>query len=203
MNAKLSNAPFLIVAAVLAVVLSLQSAVLAQDFPPSADAATQRAAKTDEAASDKKPAPKPKQPRIILGRIEYVVLQDVHIRLKARIDTGAGLSSLHVKILEITKTPEGDERVRFQIDDGQGGHKTLSRKVVDWANIKVMGSEERNRRPIVRLDVCIGGKQIEGRVTLSDREGFLYPVLIGRNLLNTGKFLVDPGAKYLRDPGCE
>ena len=127
----------------------------------------------------------------------------MHIKLKARIDTGAGLSSLHVKILEITKTPEGDERIRFQIADGKGGHRTLSRKIVDWANIKVMGSEERNRRPIVRLDVCIGGKQIEGRVTLSDREGFLYPMLIGRNLLNTGKFLVDPSAKYLREPGCE
>jgi hypothetical protein len=191
MNAKLSKLSLPKVAAVLVVVLSLRTAIFAQESPPPADAAPKAA------------VAKPAKPRIILGRIEYIVLQDVHIKLKARIDTGAGLSSLHVKILEITKTPEGEERIRFQIADGQGGHKTLSRKIVDWANIKVMGSEERNRRPIVRLDVCLGGKRLEGRVTLSDREGFLYPMLIGRNLLNTGKFLVDPGAKYLRDPGCE
>lgn len=191
MNAKLSNASLLTVASMLFLVLSLQLGSFAQESPTPSDAAAKAA------------AAKPAKPRIILGRIEYIVLQDVHIKLKARIDTGAGLSSLHVKILEITKTPEGQERIRFQIADGQGGHKTLSRKIVDWANIKVMGSEERNRRPIVRLDVCIGGKQIEGRVTLSDREGFLYPMLIGRNLLNTGKFLVDPSAKYRREPGCE
>lgn len=191
MNAKLSNVFLPTVAVVLVLVLPLQSGSFAQESPKPTDAAP------------KAPVAKPAKPRIILGRIEYIVLQDVHIKLKARIDTGAGLSSLHVKILEVSKTPEGEERIRFQIADGQGGHKTLSRKIVDWANIKVMGSEERNRRPIVRLDVCLGGKQIEGRVTLSDREGFLYPMLIGRNLLNTGKFLVDPGAKYLHEPGCE
>lgn len=142
------------------------------------------------------------KPRIILGRVENVVLQDVHIKLKARIDTGAGISSLHAKIVEIKSTEDG-ERVRFQIEDGQGGAKTLERKVVGWANIKVMGTDKKNRRPIVRLDVCLGGKRLKGRVNLNDRGEFLYPMLIGRNLLNTGEFLVDPSRTYLQEPGCE
>jgi hypothetical protein len=142
------------------------------------------------------------KPRVVIGRIEFVVLQDVHISLKARIDTGAGVSSVDAKILEIKQTPNG-ERVRFQIKDGRGGTKTLERDVVDWANIKVMGTDQKNRRPIVKMDVCLGGKKLEGRVNLTDRSNFLYPVLIGRNLLNTGKFLVDPGATYLKEPGCE
>ena len=142
------------------------------------------------------------KPRVILGRVEYAVLQDIHVKIKARIDTGAGISSVHAKVLELKPTDAG-ERVRFQIDDGQGNTKELWRNVVGWANIKVMGSDQKNRRPIVRLDVCIGGKKLEGRVNLTDRGEFLYPMLIGRNLLNTGKFLVDPSKTYLQEPGCD
>jgi hypothetical protein len=154
-------------------------------------------------ADAQKPAEaKEDKPRVIIGRVEWVVLQDVHLRMKARIDTGAGVSSLHAKILEIKQTPEG-ERVRFQVQDAKGATKTMERPIVDWLNIKVMGSDERSRRPVVRLDICLGGKKLEGRVNLNDRSSYLYPMLIGRNLLKTGKFLVDPGAIYLQDPGCE
>ena len=157
-------------------------------------------------ASEKPAAPEQaaasEKPRIVIGRIEFVVLQDVHLKLKARIDTGAGVSSVHAKILEIKQTPEG-ERVRFQVADAEGRTKTIERKIVGWANIKVMGTDRMNRRPIVKMDVCLGGKKLEGRVNLTDRSAFLYPVLIGRNLLNTGKFLVDPSATHLKEPGCE
>lgn len=151
------------------------------------------------AGAKKKPADKL---RVILGRVEYVVLREFGVKLKARIDTGAGISSLHAKILEIQKT-DGVERVHFEIKDGDGSTKQLWREVVGWANIKVMNSDERSRRPIVQLSICLGGRKLKGRVNLNDRGEFLYPMLIGRNLLNTGKFLVDPSQKYLRDPGCE
>jgi hypothetical protein len=153
-------------------------------------------------AKPAKKSEKPVKPRIVIGRVEWVVLQDVHLRVKARIDTGAGVSSLHAKILEIKQTPEG-ERVRFQIEDADGNKKTLERPIVGWLNIKVMGSDVRNRRPIVRMDICIGGKKLEGRVNLNDRSDFLYPMLVGRNLLNTGKFLVDPSQRYMQEPGCK
>jgi hypothetical protein len=39
-------------------------------------------------------------------------------------------------------------------------------------------------------------------VNLNDRSNYLYPMLVGRNLLNTGKFLVDPSKKYLEEPDC-
>lgn len=157
---------------------------------------------TGAATAADKPAAAPAQPRTILGRIEYAVVRDVHLKLKARIDTGAGVSSLNAKILRVKKSADG-ERVRFQIDDGQGHVKTLERDVVGWAQIKVMGTDEKNRRPIVKLSVCVGGKRLKGRVNLTNRSEFLYPLLIGRNLLNTGKFLVDPSATYLQEPGCK
>ena len=158
------------------------------------------------AATDEKPAtvkkPAPEQPRPVIGRVEYVVVRDVGLRLKARIDTGAGVSSINAKILEIKKTPDG-ERVKFELADAEGVTKTLERDVVGWSKIKVMGSDEKNRRPIVELRICLGGKKLKGRVNLSDRSAYLYPVLVGRNLLNTGKFLVDPSQKFLKKPDCD
>lgn len=160
------------------------------------------AALTAGTRADAQQEQKEVKPRVIIGRVEWVVLQDVHLRMKARIDTGAGVSSLNAKILEIKQTPEG-ERVRFQVQDAEGMKKTLERPIEDWLNIKVMGSEERSRRPVIRMDICLGGKKLEGRVNLNDRSSYLYPVLIGRNLLKTGKFLVDPSSLYLQEPGCE
>ena len=148
-----------------------------------------------------KPAESEK-PRPVIGRIEFVVVRDVGLRLKARIDTGAGVSSINAKILEIKKTPNG-ERVKFQLADAKGVTKTLQRNVIGWSQIKVIGTDQKNRRPIVTLRICLGGKKLKGRVNLADRSAYLYPVLIGRNLLNTGKFLVDPSQKYLKEPDCD
>jgi hypothetical protein len=157
---------------------------------------------TTRAADGAPAAPeKPAKPRPIVGRIEYVVVRDVDLRLKARIDTGAGVSSIHAKILEIKETPEG-ERVKFQITDAEGVTKTLERDVVGWSQIKVMGTDQKNRRPIVKLHICLGKKKVYVRVNLNDRSNYLYPMLVGRNLLNTGKFLVDPSKKYLEEPDC-
>lgn len=176
-------------------VLLLVAGQAVDGAPATADKpAAEKPAAADESA-------KAEKPRVVIGRIEFVVVRDVNLRLKARIDTGAGVSSIHAKILEIKKTPDG-ERVKFQITDAQGVAKTLERDVVGWSQIKVMGTDQKNRRPIVELRICLGGKKLKGRVNLNDRSAYLYPVLIGRNLLNTGKFLVDPSEKYLIEPDC-
>ncbi len=142
--------------------------------------------------------------RVIIGRIEYVVMQDVGVRLKARIDTGAGVSSIDAKILEIKPaTSGGSERVVFQIRDDAGNMKTIERKVSAWTEIKGKGTTKAIRRPVVTLDICLGGKRLEGRVNLADRSQFLYPVLIGRNFLKTGDFLIDPKRTFIEPPGCE
>jgi hypothetical protein len=139
----------------------------------------------------------------IIGRVEYVVMQDVGIKLKARIDTGAGVSSIDAKILKIKPAAGGSgERVVFEIRDDKGNAKSIERKIVEWAEIKGKGTTKSSRRPVVILDFCLGGKRLEGRINLADRSGFLYPVLIGRNILKTGGFLIDPGKTFMRPPGC-
>lgn len=137
----------------------------------------------------------------IIGRLEYVVMQDVGMKLKARIDTGAGISSIDAKIVEIKPAADGSgEMVIFQIKDDEGKIKSIERTIVEWAEIK--GTKQAVRRPVVRLDFCLGGKRLEGRINLADRSMLLYPVLIGRNILKLGDFLIDPRKKFMKKPGC-
>ena len=141
--------------------------------------------------------------RVIIGRVENVLMQDVGMQLKARIDSGAGVSSINAKIIRVEAKEDGSgEQVTFELTDGRGRAKTVRRTIVKWAEIKGKGTNETVRRPVVILDICLGGKRLEGRFNLADRELFLYPVLVGRNILRTGDFLIDPKGKFMEHPGC-
>jgi hypothetical protein len=141
--------------------------------------------------------------RVVIGRVEYVLMQDVDMRLKARIDTGAGVSSIDAKVIRTEKDEDGKgERVVFELTDQDGQTKRIRRPITEWAEIKRKGATGTVRRPVVTMDICLAGKKLEGRFNLSDRARFLYPVLVGRNLLKTGDYLIDPKEKFMADPEC-
>ncbi len=139
----------------------------------------------------------------VIGRVENVLMQDIDLVLKARIDSGAGVSSIHAKILEINTDPvTGFEFVTFQVAGENEKPRTIRRKIVQWLDIKVKTTHKHERRPVVLLDFCLAGKKIEARVNLTDRSRFLYPLLIGRNILKTGDFLIDPRHKFMQEAAC-
>jgi hypothetical protein len=98
------------------------------------------------------------------------------------------------------KNPE-DTIVIFSIQDRDGKVKTLQRKLVRWVKIK---KKEGGilRRPVVRMTFCIGGRRIRDEVNLADRAHFIYPVLIGRNMLGKGDFLLDPSRTFVSRAPC-
>lgn len=98
------------------------------------------------------------------------------------------------------KNPE-DTIVIFSIRDRDGKEKTLQRKLVRWVKIK---KKEGGilRRPVVRMTFCIGGRRIRDEVNLADRDHFIYPVLIGRNMLGKGDFLLDPSRTFVSRAVC-
>jgi len=55
----------------------------------------------------------------------------------------------------------------------------------------------------VEMELCIAGLYVAGEVNLSDRDQFNYPVLIGRNMLNSGNILVDSRETYTYRSRCE
>ena len=57
------------------------------------------------------------------------------------------------------------------------------------------------RFTVMRMDFCIGDQYGETDVSLVDRSGFNYSLLIGRKYLKD-KFIVDPGETFMSRPQC-
>ncbi|RPJ11406.1 MAG: hypothetical protein EHM36_01490 [Deltaproteobacteria bacterium] len=131
--------------------------------------------------------------KIVIGEIEDIILLPWGIKLPARIDTGAAISSLDAQELKV----EADF-AEFKLPRKHGG-KQLRLPIVDWCDIR--SSEVRERRPIVEVDMCIGSKRVRTKVNLNNRSGVKYPLLIGRNTLKEN-FVVDCTRERCSPPSC-
>ena len=109
--------------------------------------------------------------REVLGLVEKVVIfGNDHLKKEvlARIDTGATNSS---------------------IDMGIAGELSLGpikrTKLVKSASGK-------GRRAVIAVKIKLDGQVMEDDFTIAERKHMKYPVLIGRNILRAGNFLIDP-----------
>jgi hypothetical protein len=133
------------------------------------------------------------QDRVTIGLVEDVVLMPWKIRLPARIDTGAAVSSLDARGLKVI-----DQEVEFVLPSKYGGQK-FRLPIADWHTVR--SAEAKERRPIIEIELCIGPKLIRARVNLNDRTRMKYPFLLGRNVLMEN-FVVDCDRTYCAPPKC-
>tara|TARA_B100000989_G_C19481360_1_gene445293 strand:- start:704 stop:1228 length:525 start_codon:yes stop_codon:yes gene_type:complete len=139
---------------------------------------------------------------ILVGYVEKVQVSNVDVVLKAKMDTGAKTSSIDADILDIRKDDD-KEIVVFSVEDADGNIKTLEREIARWVRIKRKGGEGTIRRPVITMHFCIGEQVIDEEVNLANREGFIYPVLVGRNMMEHGNLAVDPSKTFTSKPHCE
>jgi hypothetical protein len=105
--------------------------------------------------------------------------------IKAKVDTGADISSIHA---EDWSTQNG--QVSFQSDDISPNRITLP--VIEKQAIKSSNGDI-EYRPVVELDVKVNGVPMSGVMfNLNDRGTMEYSILIGKNVLERGGFLIDP-----------
>jgi len=136
---------------------------------------------------------------LTLGWVERGGLQPGNVQLEAKLDTGAEYSSLDAT--HISKfTRDGQEWVRFQVNDRHGKTVTMERPVLRQATIKRHFAKSQTR-PVIRLRVCLGNFSQETEVNLVDRTGFIYPLLIGRKFME-GRLIIDPAVKHTVEPTC-
>lgn len=111
----------------------------------------------------------PCQDQMIVQAIEPIVLLGKpQVRLLARMDTGATLSSI-------------DRKLALRL-----GFKTAIRQTT------VSNAHGTTRRSVVKIPFLLKGQKRVAEFTLADRSHLDYAVLLGRTAL-TG-FLVDPGS---------
>jgi hypothetical protein len=115
----------------------------------------------------------------------------------ARIDTGAETCSLHVEKIEIQdktarRTKNVGKSVRFLLKGSDGKTKWVEGIVADAVRVKSssLRSGEVDHRYKVRLTLQWKDVRKEVLVTLNDRTSMEYPLLVGRNFLQSD-FLVD------------
>lgn len=133
------------------------------------------------------------------GWIEKAVLHPHKFILHAKLDTGAQTSSLNASEHEIV-THDGNSWVRMNIKNRDNESVIIEAPIVRKAKIK-RHYGERQTRPVILLDLCIGNVRKQEEVNLVDRTGMNYQLLIGRNFLK-GALLVDSGSTYRLSPDC-
>lgn len=136
----------------------------------------------------------------LVGRAEKVRIYPGGITLKARIDTGAETSSLHVTSTELIFR-NGEEWIRFTVTNLKGKTTHFERKIQRISTVK-RHHDEVQQRIVVLLGVCLGNIYRETEINLFDRGGLNYPLLIGRQFLS-GIFIVDPAQKFSIKPDCK
>ena len=131
--------------------------------------------------------------KTVIGAVEEVVLFPWRVKVPARIDTGAGLTSLDVRDLTIKK-----KVAQFRLPE-KYGNTLISLPVVGHCNIR--SADSRGRRPVVEIELCVGLKRMRVQVNLNDRSQVEYPLILGRNVLKQ-EFIVDCAKERLNPPKC-
>lgn len=134
----------------------------------------------------------------VLGWREWLALPDFGVRsIKAKLDTGARSSSLHVEAIEEFER-DGAVWVRFALDA-----KTRSGRRARWLEAplsdrrKVTDSGGRSElRPFIRTCIRLGGDRFDIETNLTNRHGMMFPMLLGRTAL-AGRIIVDPARSFV------
>ena len=135
-------------------------------------------------------APTPAAPRQanVIGAVEKVYLPPMKSPFLSRIDTGATSSSVDVDSMKIFER-DGKSWVAFTVINRETKEThTFEKPLVK--RIKVKRILEDEHRPMVEMEVKMGGESFKANFTIAERENFEYQTLIGRNILS-GRAIVD------------
>ena len=138
--------------------------------------------------------------RVLAGWKEYLDLPELGIfRLKAKMDTGARTSTLHVdSVTLVEELPDGVQIVELVIHpDRRRPDFEVTAQARVLRRIRVVDSGGHPEvRPLVETELVLGPVRKRILVTLTNRSGMLFRMIVGRKALE-GDFQVDVARKYL------
>jgi alpha-L-glutamate ligase-like protein len=142
--------------------------------------------------------------RKVIGTVEKIKLigkDGKEVEVEAKIDTGAGFSSIDKELarqLGFQETIEVFNKKNFPASltpdqarelDKQNKEQLL-KEVPDLADTAIIHSSHGiSYRPMVKMDISLRNTIIPAKVSIIDRVELQYPVIIGKRSL--GKFLID------------
>jgi hypothetical protein len=136
--------------------------------------------------------------RLILGWREWLALPELGVAcIRAKVDSGARSSSLHVREHELF-VRDGLAFVRFVLEHGRHGElrHTVEAEVSDQRSVTDSGGH-RNRRIFIRTLLQLpGSRSWPIEINLTQRRNMLFPMLLGRTALRR-RCLVEPARSFL------
>lgn len=138
--------------------------------------------------------------RKVIGTVEKVKLigtEGKEIEIEAKIDTGAGLSSIDTEIakqLGFEETIRKYDELKIQYEEIKNLTKeqrsALFQNIPELADTAIIHSATGTTyRPMIRINISMAGITIPAKVSVIDRSQLNYPAIIGKR--NLGKFLID------------
>ncbi len=133
---------------------------------------------------------------LTVGAVEKVKVNTFKLTFKAKIDSGAKISSMNA--LDMKKFErDGKKWVRFAVLHPETGKKVFYELPIVRTKVIKQLSGKYQERPVVSLRLSIGNIKNEPvDVTLSDRTGYLYQLLIGRNFMYD-RMLIQVGKVFI------
>jgi hypothetical protein len=135
--------------------------------------------------------------RTLIGWNEYVDLPEWGVRnLRAKIDTGARTSALHVENIQVL--PRG--RVRFDVvvhRKKRDRHVHVAAPVTRRARVKSSNGQFEYRY-FVTTRLRLGPVEKDIEISLVDRGEMIHRMLLGRSALG-GDFLIDVSRRHVLD----
>jgi len=134
---------------------------------------------------------------------EKIVVKEME--LKAKIDTGADLSSIDKNLAkelgygEVIE--EFDEIIKNIKIDNSATKENLDEQIKDkllkwgenYETAVIKSSHGISYRLLIKMNIILSGTEIISKMSITDRSHLEFPVIIGRKSL--GRFLVDPSKK--------
>jgi hypothetical protein len=136
---------------------------------------------------------------VTIGWKEYLDLPELGVvRIKAKVDTGARTSTLHVDSFTVLeKRPDGTGLAEVVIspDRRRPDQRVTARvQVLRYLTVRDSGGHP-EVRPLIETEMVLGQVRKKIRLTLTDRSGMLFRMILGRKALE-GSFRVDVSRKY-------
>lgn len=133
---------------------------------------------------------------LILGWRERVALPRFGIAsLKAKLDSGARSSALHVETLEAFDRDD-EAWLRFVLRPGRRHLRSVQCEArVHDRRAVTDSSGNVTERWFIETEVELAGLHFRAEISLTDRRGMLFPMLLGRTAL-AERIIVDPARSY-------
>ena len=132
----------------------------------------------------------------LIGWREWLALPQLGLAaLKAKVDTGARSSSLHVDWIR-EQERDGRTWLSFAVATRRRGSTLVECEAPasDCREVTDSGGHVTSRW-FIRTLVCLAGVEWEAEINLTNRRNMLFPMLLGRTALR-GRFRVDPQLSF-------